>query len=1040
MFKIYNASAGSGKTYTLVKDYLKIILTSEAYLPHRHILAITFTNKAVDEMKRRILDTLMRFSKPSILQSNDALFLELSKDLKLTSRALHLKSRALIHKILHNYGSFEVSTIDKFNQKLIRTFAYDLELPMDFEVELDKDFLLQQAVDRLIHKAGHDPELTKVLVQYALSKTDDDKSWDIALDLNKIAQLLTKETAHPFLNTLSSQDLKAFRRLSGAIEKEQGLLSNQIVTAAAEVLEKFRASGLEFSDFNRGSIPKYFLALASKQMDVKLDAVWQLNITTTPFYTQKTPQQTKEKIDSIRPFVTMAFEATRKALYRLKYSRNIQQNATPLSVITLIQKELNTLKKEQNLILISEFNSLISKEIKSQPTPFIYERIGEKFEHYFIDEFQDTSEMQWKNLTPLMVNALASAKGSVLLVGDPKQAIYRWRGGHPEQFIDLINNTTSFPTQAKVFDLPVNYRSCENIVAFNNAFFEHVSQVLFTNKAHQKIYQSAPQKPFISKPGYVQLNFLLLQKGDDKDLRYAQQVFETISNYMASSKKASFKHICVLVRKQKEGVAVADYLTAKNIPIISNQSLLVSSSKEVQFIVAVFKYILDPTDTMSQLQLLNYLIDQHGIQAGHQFRLKHLHLRPDLFFKALRSLGIQFNEQEVLSQPIYDAAEMVVNTFDLVSTSDAYVQFFLDFIFEYTLKNTSSLPQFLEHYEQKKDNLSIVSPRGVEAVQIMTVHKAKGLEFPVVIFPFAALNIYKEIDPKEWMPTAHIDPNFPHFLMNYNKDFEYFNAASNARYVEHQSKLELDNINLLYVALTRAVDQLYIIGEAPSNNQKSDSLKTYSDLLVGFLNAEQKWRPGNLEYSFGKLEGLHAEMPLKFHTRTPRKFISTPSNERNISMATKAAYMWDSQLREAIEKGNLVHLLLSKIYTQMDIPIAIQESIGQGLITKLQGQQLRKVLKSIVTHPKLERYYGNEVTVYNEREIMTEKGKIIIPDRLVVQKNGSIVIIDYKTGNFNPKYQQQLDNYAETVQQMSYHVEKKILVFIYPELSIKILE
>ena len=157
-------------------------------------------------------------------------------------------------------------------------------------------------------------------------------------------------------------------------------------------------------------------------------------------------------------------------------------------------------------------------------------------------------------------------------------------------------------------------------------------------------------------------------------------------------------------------------------------------------------------------------------------------------------------------------------------------------------------------------------------------------------------------------------------------------------------------------------------------------------------------------------------------------------------MATKAAYMWDSQLREAIEKGNLVHLLLSKIYTQMDIPIAIQEFIGQGLITKLQGQQLKRVLKSIVTHPKLERYYGNEVTVYNEREIMTEKGKIIVPDRLVVQKNGSIVIIDYKTGSFNPKHQQQLDNYAETVQQMSYHVEKKILVFIYPELSIKILE
>lgn len=1037
MFKIYNASAGSGKTYTIVKDYLKIILTSEAYLPQRHILAITFTNKAVDEMKRRILDTLMRFSKPLILQSNDALFLELSKELNLSAKALHHKSRALIQKILHNYGSFEVSTIDKFNQKLIRTFAYDLELPMNFEVALDKDLLLQQAVDRLIYKAGRDSELTEVLVQYAFSKTDDDKSWDIALDLNNTAQLLTQETAAPYLDLLSSQDLSAFRKFSRMIEKERVLLSDQIVFAAKEVLEKMSAIGLEFSDFIRGSIPKYFMALASKRTDLKHDAAWQLNITTTAFYTQKAPPQIKEKIDHIRPFITKVFETTTKALYRLKYLRNIQQNTTPISVLTLIQKELNALKKEQNLILISEFNSLISKEIKSQPTPFIYERIGEKYDHYFIDEFQDTSEMQWENLTPLMANALAHKRGSVLLVGDPKQAIYRWRGGHPEQFINLINNATTFPIQPKVLDLPVNYRSCENIVAFNNAFFEHISQTLFSSPSHKKIYQSARQAPFHTKQGYVQLNFLSLQKGDDKDLCYAEQVFRTISNYMAASEKANYKHICVLVRKQKEGIAVAEYLTTKNMPIISDQSLLLSSSKEVQFIVAVFKYILDPNDTMSQLQLLNYLIDRLNIQAGHEFRVKHLHLKPALFFKALRSLGIQFNEEEALGQPIYEAAEMIVSAFDLVDTSDAYVQFFLDFIFEYTLKHSSSLPQFLEHYEQKKENLSIISPRGVDAIQIMTIHKAKGLEFPVVIFPYAALNIYKEIDPKEWVPTSHIDADFPYFLMNYNKDFQHFNNASKAIYEAHQSKLELDNVNLLYVALTRAVAQLYIIGEAPSKNQQPSVLKTYSDLLVGFLKARGKWQADTLEYSFGTPEGMPEEIRLKFQTRTPKKFISTPIKERNISIVTKVAYMWDHQQVEAIEKGNLVHLLLSKIYTQADIPIAIQESSAQGLITKPQGRQLSKVLQSIVTHPQLKRFYSNEVEAYNEREILTESGKIIIPDRLVVQKNGRTAIIDYKTGNFNPKHQEQLNNYKETVQKMGYDVIEKILVYIYPGIEIK---
>ena len=412
MLKIYNASAGSGKTYAIVKNYLKIILSSNAYLPHRHILAVTFTNKAVEEMKRRILDTLIRFSDPKILKSSEPLFFEISEELEISLEELQINSRKLIHKILHNYGSFEISTIDKFNHKLIRTFAYDLNLPMNFEVELDTEFLLQKAVDFLIDKVGNDSALTKVLISYAISKSDDDKSWDITRDLNKSAKLLTLETAFPFLENFKTKDLNDFSNFKTKVDKEFNNIQEQIVAVSTEVINEILSKELQFSDFKRSLIPNYFSALISKKIDLSLDAAWQKNIDSIVFYSNDLKQSSKDKIDSLKHLIINAFINTKRGVYRLRYLQNIRKNIIPLSVLTLIQKQLNLIKKERNTLLISEFNSIISKEIKSQPAPFIYERIGEKFKNYSIDEFQDTSKMQWDNLFPLITNALANSSNS----------------------------------------------------------------------------------------------------------------------------------------------------------------------------------------------------------------------------------------------------------------------------------------------------------------------------------------------------------------------------------------------------------------------------------------------------------------------------------------------------------------------------------------------------------------------------------------------------------------------------------------------------
>jgi len=1037
-FKIYNASAGSGKTYTLVKDYLKIVLTSSAYLPHRHVLAITFTNKAVDEMKNRIIAALLRFSSPKILETKDDLFSDLVKELDKTPKFIHQKSRQLIQKILHNYGGFDVSTIDKFNQRLVRTFAFDLHLPVNFEVELDTDALLQKAVDQVISKTGKEEALTRVLLDYAIEKSDDDKSWDIALDLFKSAKLLTQETALPYLELLSNQKLDTFDVLKAKVNKEYKTIEHQTAEAASQILKLINSSGISFSDFIRGSLPKHFSSLAAKKFDIKFDSVWQKNIETTSLYSKKTPADICQKIDAMRPDLVAAFESTKKAVYHLRYLKNIKNNITPLSVLTLIQNEINIIKESQNLLLISEFNTIIGKEIKEQPAPFIYERIGEKFNHYFIDEFQDTSELQWANLTPLMINAVASENGSILLVGDAKQSIYRWRGGNPEQFINLKNNIHDLPVKASVSDLPVNYRSTKKVVKFNNDFFSYCSKVIFSNISHGELYDEDPQGFHKKKKGYVHLSFLDFEKGADKNLLYADEVYKTIKKYKASSPLASYKHICVLVRKRKEGVAVANHLISKGLDIISNETLLIKESKEVQLIINVFSYLQDTTNAVAKLNVLNYLIDKHKIEDGHQFRLNFLSLNSFSFFAGLTQLDINFDPRAAIQFSVYELAEYIVTTFHLVKDTNAHVQFFLDIVFEFSQKQSSNISQFLVYFEQKKSSLSIVSPKGMDAVQIMTVHKSKGLEFPVVIFPFTELDIYKEIEPKEWMPTAHLHEDFPFFLMNYNKDFKHYGTEGEAKYIEHQSKLELDNINLLYVTLTRAAEQLYIIGNASGASKSEDDFKTYSDLLIGFLKAEGKWIDGILSYNFGEIEAIDQEDDPKIPMTPQKKFISTPKHQLNVSMAIKADYLWDTTQKEAVEKGNLIHFLLSKVYLPSDIQMVLNSAMDEGLISQAQSDELCKIMESIVFHPQLKPYFSTDVEVYNEREIMTSTGQIIIPDRLVITQAKCAVIIDYKTGVYYDKHQQQLENYASIIKQMGYKIDKKILVYIHPELNLKL--
>ncbi|PTM04386.1 MAG: DNA helicase UvrD [Bacteroidetes bacterium] len=1039
-FYIYNASAGSGKTYSLVKAYLKVLLKSNKQEPFKNILALTFTNKAVAEMKERIINALKEFSNSDIINTENSMFSELSEELNIEPEKLHQKSKQLLYSILKNYAAFDVSTIDKFTQKLIRTFAFDLKLPLNFEVELDTESLLSKAVDNLISRAGSDKQLTKLLIEFAIEKTDDDKSWDIAYDFNKISKLLVNENDIPYLETLKDKTLDDFKNLKTKLKTNLKSTESGIVEIANNTLDFISESGLEYSDFSRSTLPNHFSKASQLDLNRLYDNKLQENLSERKsIYNKTLDPNLVETIEEILPELETKYLNLKQLVFKHKFLSNFYKNITPLSVLNLINQELSLIKEEQNKLLISEFNTIVSDQVKNQPVPFIYERIGEKFKHYFIDEFQDTSQMQWENLIPLIGNVLSGEHATAMIVGDAKQAIYRWRGGKADQFINLSNNTSNpFNIDSEFNPLDNNYRSSEAIVEFNNGFFKHLSTYLFSDEDHKLLYHNSTQNTISDKKGFVNLSFLNITTDDDRNLMYSEKVLSQIKGCIENGYE--YSDICVLVRKSKEGIAIANYLSDNGIDIISSETLALNRSIEVNFIIASLSYLLNPSNSEFKIDVLQYLAIKLNVKSKHDFYKQHIDLHLEDFYQSFQNQNISFNPTEALHLPIYELVETIIYEFKLIEDSNAYVQFFLDFVFSFSQKNSASISDFLVHYEQKKDKLKISSSNRKDAVQIMTIHKSKGLEFPIVIFPYADLDIYKELEPKIWFSLDEEEfSGFSYTLLNYNKDVSEFGEQGLNSYNKHQAELELDNINLLYVVLTRAVSQLHVISSVAfdAKGQLRLNEKLYSGLLIDYLTQTGKWNDSTLDYTFGIEEKAEKKPSQKDAAFLQKHFISIPKKVHNINILTRAGLLWDTSQKEAIEKGNLIHEIMAQIITSNDVEIVLASFKSLGIINTEQEIELKRLLNSIVQHPKLASYFTQDYTIYNERDIITKNGALLRPDRVLIDNKSQVIIIDYKTGQSDKKHVQQLQTYQDALEDMNYCVTNKILIYINESIEVK---
>ncbi|CAL2083235.1 UvrD-helicase domain-containing protein [Tenacibaculum sp. 190524A02b] len=1040
-FKVYNASAGSGKTFTLVKEYIKTLLINDTLgnwnaFRFQKILAITFTNKAAGEMKERVLENLQDFSEN---KKND-LFKIITSETSIDTNTFQERSKKILDAILQNYAAFSITTIDSFTHKIIKNFAFDLGLSLNFEVEMDAISLLNEAVDILISKIGTDKDITKLLIQFSLDKTDEDKSWDISRELNEISRILLNEEDTKYFNQLSDKSIQDFNSLKNKLTEHKNNSLEKIKSIGNKALEIINNEGLEHKNFTRSTFPNFWKDLSefSQKFDFKKRSeTIEKAIENNNFYTKSAKPEIVNSIENILPLLIELFNECKIVYGKLILFNLTLKNIIPLAVLNNVNTELNTIKEENNIRLNAEFNQLIANNIKDQPTPFIYERIGQRFMHYFIDEMQDTSVLQWKNLIPLIDNALAQENSNLLLVGDGKQAIYRWRGGKAEQFIKLGASDESsenpFQIVKETNTLETNYRSYSEIINFNNSFFQHTAHFLQNSKYQQLFIEGNKQLTNSKNGGYVSISFLdKLQEKEENQIKYPKKVFETIQKLQSDY---SLNEICVLVRKKADGIAIADYLSKHEIPIVSSETLLLKNNSKVNLIVNILQIIQNPSDKETLLNILYFLHDHLNIKEDlHSFIEKHIKEPNDRLFELLSSYNINFDFSNFQQLPFYEKTEEIIRSFYITNTSNAYIQFFLDTILEQQRKGID-IPSFLDFWERKKENLSIIAPESNNAVQIMTIHKSKGLEFPVVIFP-CELDIYQQINPKIWIDNLPSDfQGFNHLLIPFNKDLSYISDEGRKIYETQREELELDNFNLLYVALTRPVEQLYIITENKIT-KSGENTNYYSGIFINYLKKISLWENEKLTYDFGSPIRISKREIKENNTTTQNKFISSPWKDHNIHMLASASKLWDTKQKEAINYGNLIHEMLSKIYTKKDITPIINEYINQGIIPKEMANETQKNITNIVTHSQLSKLFSEKAIIYNEREIVTKDNQIIIPDRLVFV-NDTLTIIDYKTGTPQKKHQQQLLKYALVLESMQLSVHKKLLVYIDSEILIE---
>lgn len=1049
-FTVYRSSAGSGKTFSLVREYLKMVLRHPAEF--RHILAITFTHKAANEMKERVMNTLRDLSRDDVVSlagSSLEMQRSLIRETKLTADEISRRAGEVLSLILHHYSEFSIGTIDSFFHRIIRAFAYDFGLPVSFNVEIESKELLTTAVDLLLEKAGSDNELTRLLVSFLESQMEEDKGWNIDTLLVDFAAILLDEEGEVEVKKLASVTIEDFHALVKQLFTRTRAIEQQYIELGKQALNLIDRRGIPVNSFyfGKNGVPGYFRYLAEGRMDkLEPNSYVRTTLQEDRWSGPKTSPDDLTAINGIkeelRDICTQAetLNTTQKGRYYL--AKLLLKTIYPLAVLNEIGRVLDGFKRQHNLVHISEFNSRIARIVMNEPVPFIYERLGEKFHHVLIDEFQDTSRLQWLNFVPLIENALAGGFFN-LVVGDGKQAIYRWRNGDVTQFTSLPalpgreenrlirQREMLFLQYFTEYHLDANFRSLPGIVDFNNHFFRWLSQHL--DQELQNVYDRLEQQSASGKEsGYIRLDII---SGDQMELTYAERTIIRIEEIINQLLNGGYdlKDIAILCRTNKQAGRIARELILRGINVISSESLLLSYSPEVRFITTMIRCLIEPANTIIQASVLNYLFqsgalngetpDLHALFSG-TGQSEH---PENHFFKILKRNGMAFDKEILLTLPLYDLCETIIRIAGLNRIADPYIQFFLDAVITFMEKESHSAADFPGWWEQHQGELSIVVPEGVDAVQVMTIHKAKGLEFMVVLLPFADESLKKTSKNFLWVELPSKEKiRLKTALLPLEQTLLETPFAE--EYREERIKSMLDLVNVLYVAMTRPEEQLYILTAPPPSMM--DEIKSLPAFFAGYLKSTGIWEDEKVSYEFGQFFLKQGSRP-NAHNGI-RILSSIPSSDWRdiVKIRQRAPAYWVTDDPSGkVDFGSRIHAILAEIYTADDIEETVKKARLSATISREEEETIIKMLEAVVTHPLLSRCFDACVTVRNEPEILEPQGDTSRPDR-VVYDGEEVTVIDYKTGIKSPSHRKQIQRYGKLLEEMGAASVRKLLVYL----------